>query len=500
MILTPKEMAEAEQKLLAAGEEAEPLMEAAGEKIAAAIRQFFPVPGTLIAFAGNGHNGGDALVAARHLKQSGWEIRLHLAGSSSSLKPLTAKKLEELGTNPGCRDASEPPRHGTPLVLLDGLLGIGATGELRPAYRESADTINQLRKLHDACTFAIDIPSGLDGMSGSPYPGTVIADFTLSIAYPKTGLLADTATANVGRLALLPLPAIQPLPGQGDPTAVLVTPERISGVLQRRPFEAHKGQFGHVAVIGGSPGLNGAAILAAQGALRGGAGLVTILARGQSYPALCALAPPEIMVRQVDSYKSAADPAFDVLVVGPGLGSGEWDQEVLNLLVHDQRPVVVDADALNLLAGNDPGTIANAPGERLLTPHPGEMKRLDPSGEGTRRSRAEALATRTNATVLLKGARTVIAAPEDANPTAFNSAGNPGMATGGVGDTLSGLCAAIAGNGISLYDAACAGSWINGRAAEIAVFNSGNSEQSLIASDLPAHYGAAFTDLLSGCF
>ncbi len=500
MILTPKEMAEAEQQLLAAGEDAEPLMEAAGEKIATAIRQFFPTSGTLIAFAGNGHNGGDALVAARHLKQSGWEIRLHLADSIDSLKPLTGKKLEELGPTPGYRDTPEPPRQGTPLVLLDGLLGIGAAGELRTACRQSADTINQLRKLHGAYTFAIDIPSGLDGMSGAPYPGAVIADFTLSIAYPKTGLLADAATANVGRLALLPLPAIRPLTGEGDPSAVLVTPERISRILQRRPFEAHKGQCGHIAIIGGSPGMSGAAILAAQGALRGGAGLVTILARGHSYPTLCAMAPPEIMVRQVDSYKNAADPAYDVLVVGPGLGSGQWDTEILDLLVHDQRPVIVDADALNLLARNDPGAIADAPGERLLTPHPGEMQRLDHDGEGTRRARAESLATRTKATVLLKGARTIIASPEDPTATAFNSTGNPGMATGGVGDTLSGLCAAIAGNGISLYDAACSGSWINGRAAEIAVFNASNSEQSLIASDLPAHYGAAFTDLLSGCF
>lgn len=500
MILTPKEMAEAEQQLFASGAEAEPLMEEAGEKIAAAIRQFFRSPGTLVAFAGNGHNGGDALVAARHLKESGWKIRLHLAGSSESLKPLTGKKLEELGTSPRYSDAADLPRQGTPLVLLDGLLGTGAAGELRPAYRKSADTINQLRKLHGAYTFAIDIPSGLDGMSGSPYPGAVFADFTLSIAYPKTGLLADAATANVGRLALLPLPAIRPLPDQGDPGAILLTPQVLSGLLPRRPFETHKGQCGHIAIIGGSPGLNGAAILAAQGALRGGAGLVTILARGQSYPALCALAPPEVMVREVDSFEDAADPAFNVLVSGPGLGSGDWDTEVLDLLVHDKRPVIVDADALNLLARNDPEAIANAPGERLLTPHPGEMQKLDPLGEGSRRSRAEALASRTKATVLLKGARTVIAQPGTSSPSAFNSTGNPGMATGGIGDTLSGLCGAIAGNGIFLYDAACAGSWINGRAAEIAIFNAGHSEQSLIASDLPAHYGAAFTDLLTGCF
>ncbi|MFP6874217.1 MAG: NAD(P)H-hydrate dehydratase [Verrucomicrobiales bacterium] len=500
MILSPKEMAEAEQQLLASEGEAELLMDEAGEKIAAAIRQFFASPGTVVAFAGNGHNGGDALVAARHLKESGWDTRLQLAGSTDSLKPLTGKKLEQLGPDARLWNEGDAPRQDRPLILLDGLLGIGAAGELRPAYRKCAETINRLRELHGAHTFAIDIPSGIDGMNGTPCPGAVMADFTLSIAYPKTGLLNDAATANVGRLVLVPLPAIRALPGQGDPNAVLITPEMFVGLLPRRPFEMHKGQCGHVAIIGGSPGLSGAAILAAQGALRGGAGLVTILARRQAHPALCALAPPEVMVREIDSYSSASDPAFDVLVIGPGLGSGEWDPEVLDLLLNDPRPVVTDADALNLLARNDPAAIAAAPGERLLTPHPGEMQRLNPLGEESRRARAEAFAARTKATVLLKGARTVIAQPGISSPTAFNPTGNPGMATGGVGDTLSGLCAALAATGVSLYHAACAGSWINGRAAEIAVFNAGGSPQSLIASDLPAHYGVAFTDLATGSF
>ena len=500
MILTPKEMAKAEQELLSEEQDAEPLMEDAGKQIAAAIRQFFGNPGTLVAFAGNGHNGGDALVAARHLKESGWDIRLHLAGSTGSLKALTAKKLEELGHDTRRWEKKEITQSVRPLVLLDGLLGIGAAGPLRPACREAADMINQMRQNHGAYAVAIDIPSGLDGATGSPFPGAVEADFTLCIAFPKTGLLADPATGHVGRIALLPLPAIKTLPGQGDPEACLLTPRMLSGLLPRRPFQSHKGQFGHIAIIGGSPGLTGAAVLAAQGALRGGAGLVTILALEQSYPALCALAPPEVMVRQVGSYQDATEPAYDILVAGPGLGSGQWDADIMDLLRNDPRPVIVDADALNLLARNEPASIAGTSGERLLTPHPGEMQRLDPDGGGTRRVRAELLAKRTGATVLLKGARTVIASPVETTPTAFNSAGNPGMATGGIGDTLSGLCGAIAGNKLSLYDAACIGSWINGRAAESAIFNAGQSEQSLIASDLTAHYGAAFRDLLHGCF
>jgi len=495
MILNPEEIAEAENQLIQGGLNPEPLMDEAGLGIAKAISQFFPKPGTLITFVGNGHNGGDALVAAKHLKKSGWITQLRLADSPDKLKPLTTKKLQQFERekiNP-ILDISEPQHH--PLVLLDGLLGIGAVGELRPGYLEAANEMNELRKTHAAHTFSIDIPSGLDGLSGEPYEGAVIADFTLTIAHPKTGLLVDQAINNVGRIALIELPAIRPLPGQGDTGAMLITTGTLGGINIKSDHDTHKGTCGHIAIIGGNSGMNGAAVLAATGAARGGAGLVTIIAREDSYQQLAAMAPPEIMVRSVKSYAQVSEMDFDTLAIGPGLGQGSWDNEILDLLVSDIRPTVIDADALNLLARNNPSDLFHAPAPRLLTPHPGEMQRLCPEISGSRRERAEKLATITGSTVLLKGARTVIASEAETIPTGFNSTGNSGMATGGVGDTLTGLCSALIGGGSSVYDAACLGSWINGRAAEYAIFNDRESRRSLLASDLPKHYGQAFKDL-----
>jgi len=500
MILTPEEMGAAEELLFAGGAEAEPLMDRAGEGIGTGIEQFFPHPGTCVAFVGDGHNGGDALVALRHLRDSGWQTAVRLVGDPDSLRPLTRKKLDQLGAGAAPPlDAIDLERPARPLVLIDGLLGIGARGELRPAYRKAAEQMNALRRDQAAHTVAIDIPSGLDGFTGEVYPGAVVADFTFTITYPKTGLLADGAANNAGRLALVPLPDIVAADGVGDSKALLITPAALAGDLPRRPFDMHKGAAGRVGIIAGSPGYTGAAILCANAALRGGAGLVTLFARGDAYPILAATAPPEVMVKPVESYSEARDTELDALAIGPGLGSGDWDDEMLDLILNDRRPAIVDADALNLLARNDPAKLADAPGSRLLTPHPGEMARLDATSGATRRERVEFLADKTGAVVLLKGARTVIASPSGA-PTAFNSTGNPGMASGGAGDTLTGLCAALAAGGIDLYKAACIGSWINGRAAEIAVYEGGVSPESLAATDLPFYYGAAFDGFRMGDF
>ena len=495
MILNPEEIAEAENQLIAGGLNPEPLMDEAGQGIAKAVSQFFPNPGTLIVFVGSGHNGGDALVAAKHLKKDGWITQLRLATSPDQLKPLTTKKLHQFERekiNPTL-EIPKPQHH--PLIILDGLLGIGAAGGLRPGCLEAANEMNELRKSHAAHTFAIDIPSGLDGLSGEAHEGAVIADFTLTIAHPKTGLLVDQAINNVGRLVLIELPSICALPGQGDTGAMLITASSLAGINNRQEHDTHKGTCGHIAIIGGNNGMNGAAVLAAIGAARGGAGLVTIVAHEDSYESLATMAPPEIMVRSVKSYAQVSDMDFDTLAIGPGLGQGSWDPEILDLLVSDIRPIVIDADALNLIARNEPGDLVNAPAPRLLTPHPGEMQRLYPETLGSRRESAEGLARMTGSTVLLKGARTVIASESETIPTGFNSTGNSGMATGGVGDTLTGLCSALIGGGISVYDAACLGSWINGRAAEHAIFNDKESRRSLLASDLPKHYGQAFKDL-----
>ncbi len=506
MLLTPEEMAAAESALFATGAEAEPLMDRAGEGIAAAASQFYPLPGDAVAFVGDGHNGGDALVALRHLRGAGWRTGVRFANSAATLRPLTAKKLIELsGGHPAEIGELPRPTPGRPLLLIDGLLGIGARGELRPAYREAAEMMNEARAAGGA-TVAVDIPSGLDGQTGRPHPGAVVADLTCTIAHPKPCLLADGATEQVGRLALVPLPEIAPVPGSGDAGAVLLTAGRLAASLPRRRRATHKGESGRVGIIAGSRGMAGAATLCATGALRGGGGLVKVFAAEAdgSYPVIAAAAPPEAMVSELGAPAALRGLDFDAIAVGPGLGA-RADAELVAFVLGDPRPLVIDADALNALAASPagPSALREAAGPRLLTPHPGEMARLEAAcgldAEAPRRTRAEALAAATGAVVLLKGSPTVIASPAG-EPTAFSPTGGPAMATGGVGDTLTGLIAALAGGGRTLLEAAQLGAWINGRAAERALRDGGQCEESLLASDLPKHYGGAFEDLRAGAY
>ena len=481
MILTVAQMQEAEERLFATGVEAEPLMDRAGLGIADAVDDFFPERGTVVAFVGPGHNGGDALVAARHLAARGWGVELRLIGHER-FKPLTQKKLEELG---------EIAPAGDPLVLLDGLLGIGARGPLRGDLAPAAAEMNRLRSENFAQTVAIDIPSGIDGDTGEPYAGAVVADLTLTIARAKEGLLADQAIDHVGRLGLIPLDEIEA--EEGDSDAVLLEPRHLAKLLPRRKFDTHKGHAGRVGIVAGSRGLTGAAVLCSSAAVRGGAGLVTLFVQEGIYPIIAATATPEVMVRPVQSYLEAREFDLDVLAIGPGLGAA--GDGVLELVLASTIPCVVDADALNLIAARGVEHLERCQGARLLTPHPGEMERLFPQAGRTRREWAEAFAEKyPDLTLLLKGARTVI--KQCGQPAASNPTGHPGMATGGVGDVLTGLCAALMAQELSAYDAACLASWLNGRAAELAL--RAQSQESCAASDLIRNVGGAFHSLRLG--
>jgi NAD(P)H-hydrate epimerase len=259
----------------------------------------------------------------------------------------------------------------------------------------------------------------------------------------------------------------------------------------------HKGQAGRVAVIAGSRGFLGAAVLAASGALRGGAGLVTLGVKEDQYPLMAALVPAEIMVRPVRDYGELLRDPFDAIALGPGLGL-EREDEVLALLSRADIPIVVDADALNMLGRRGFDALKKNTAPRLLTPHPGEMSRLAahfPGWKGLSRAALarEFTAAFPHATLLLKGARTLVAAA--GQPLSFNSTGNPGMATGGMGDVLTGVCAALAAQGVKLYDAACLGAWLSGRAAERALSGGASSQESLAAGDVLHHLGGAFRDL-----
>lgn len=492
MLVTCQQMQEIEAAAFARGIHAADLMEQAGCGIAAEVSRFFPKPGSLILYLGSGNNAGDALVAARELHEKGWQIHLRLSGPANKLKPLPAKHLQAL---PAVCLLSTPVQMQTlprPIVQLDGLLGIGATGALREDVRLLAAEMNAQRLKHRASTVAMDIPSGLNGDTGIPEEDAVIADLTVTVAYAKQGLLADTAINHVGRLALVPLPDLKLDLATPDTGSQLLTPEFLRPVLPRRDFDFHKGRAGRVGLIAGSAGYYGAAILACAGALRAGGGLVTLLVKAEAYPILASKAPPEIMVKVVKDYREALDLSFDSLGIGPGIGLTA-EAEILDIIRTAPLPCIIDADAITLLARGHDGILAEAPAPRLLTPHPGEMQRLMPGIQHeTRLTQARLAAERFKGhTLLLKGARTIIAT--HGQMTAYNTTGHPGMATGGMGDVLTGVCTALSAQGIPLPQAAGLAAWSCGRAAEIAALTLG--QNAVLPSDVAEHLGAAFLEL-----
>ncbi|MEI9893030.1 MAG: NAD(P)H-hydrate dehydratase [Chthoniobacter sp.] len=499
MILSCGEMKALEERAFADGITAEALMEEAGRKIAEAVRQFHRSPGKCVVVFGKGHNGGDGLVAARYLAQAGWTLEWKPAFPEDTWAPLTRKnweKVREMSTGLDGRNsiASQPgPR---PLIILDGLLGIGAGGPLREPIRSATQEINRLRATSHARVFALDLPTGLDGDTGAADPDAVVADYTLTVGFAKKGLLADAATHFVGRLAVLPLEELSKRANTAS-TEVVATPENLRPALPRRNFDTHKGQCGRVGLIAGSRGFVGAAIMSAEACVRAGAGLITLYVTEDFYPIVAAAISPEVMVKPVTSYLEVLDAKSDALAIGPGLGTSHAS-EVRQLVERAAQPMVVDADALNILSGNI-HIIGRCAGPRLLTPHPGEMARLDPlSTHRGRRETVEAFTARWPHVLLLKGARTLIG--QQGHPHSYNTTGSPGMATGGMGDILTGVCAALAGQGLALYDAARTGAWVCGRAAEIAVTTGGDSEESLTPTALFPHFGQAFDELRAGAW
>ena len=492
MILTPAEMQAAEAALFATGIEPESLMEKAGIGIARFIRSFFPNPGTLHAYLGKGHNADDALVVGRHLIDWGWEVILHNAEDPQQSSPLTQKKRAEfLASKPRQSSPSKQP-----LLILDGLLGIGACGPLRPAYRKCADEMNRLRKEHRAVTIAIDLPSGLDGETGEVTEGCVEADFTLTIAHAKAGLLADTATPYVGRLELISLSEIQALPHSGDSIATLITPETLAPHFPPRRADHYKNQAGHVAIIAGSVGFTGAAALAAEACVTAGAGLVSLYVPEDVYSVLATRAIPEVMVQPLSlgnlTERFLLDLTADIIAFGPGLGAHP-PLAYLEWLKSEPRPVIIDADGLNLIAAHQDqlGSVLRA-GPRLLTPHPGEFRRLFPDGSTfpNRRTRAEAFVAKHPVTLLYKGARTIIAS-NDSPPLRYNTTGTPGMASGGMGDVLTGTCGALVAQGQPLAAAAAAGAWLCGRSAEMAISHGKQTQETLRATMVIEHFPEA---------
>ena len=519
-------MRAAEEAAFARGVEVEALMDTAGTGVAQAVTGFFRKPGKCIVFAGKGNNAGDALVAAECLRRLGWKIEVRLAFQEADCSGLMRKKLESLRRRPPeILDATPVSSGGTdlgvilvelfaeaakelsaaqeaivaeaylgtaaPLIILDGLLGLGAKPPLRDPIRAACRSINQLRASMGGYVFAVDLPTGLDGDSGKTDRDCVIADFTATIGFAKPGLLADDALNFVGRLEVVQLDELRS-PEKKAREVVSALPA-LRDLLPRRKFSTYKNQCGRIGVVAGSRGFIGAALMTSQGALRAGAGLVEVFVPEEIYEIVAGAAPMESMVKPLRSYRDLLKQKADVWAVGPGLGKSRA-AEILELIEKAKQPMVIDADALNILAEKT-SILKRCKGKRLLTPHPGEMKRLWPDEKEMRAKTATKFCQRFPVTLLLKGSRTIVA--ERDRQLSYNTTGNPGMATGGMGDILTGVCAGLAGQGLSLYDAARLGAWLCGRAAEIAIFGGSQSEQSLLPRDVLDHLGDAFNELKS---
>jgi len=480
MILTAAQMLHAEGMAFAAGATAEALMEIAGREAARLVRQFHPRPGRCMVFFGKGHNGGDALVAARHLAEAGWAIELQRIFSEDELSPLTRKQSGRIWK-------TRPESNG-PLIVLDGLLGIGSCGEPREPVTSAIHRINALRASESAWVLALDLPSGLGSKT------CVEADATAAMGFAKTPLLTDSATHFVGRLAVIPLPGVHAPLGADD--AEILGAHDLRHLLPPRGFDTHKGQCGRVAVIAGSLKYPGAARLCSSAAVKAGAGLVTLFVPLEIAPVLSAAVIPEVMVSPVDDLREILDQKFDVVAIGPGIGR-ERDEAVRAFVSECSMPCVVDADALNAVSRN-PALLRNPSGPRLLTPHPLEMERLFPQNARNRREWLEAFVGEYPVTLLLKGARTIIG--ERGVPPAYNSTGHPGMATGGMGDVLTGVAAALLAQGKTPLQSAKLAAWLCGHAAETALRDSHASQESLTASDVLGHMGQAFNDLRAEAF
>ena len=514
MFVTPAEMKAIEEAIFAGGVTAEALMDAVGRRVAARLRELIGTgPATVLFYVGKGNNAGDALVAAGALQgmvaELGPKVRfgLRLAlEDPAAMGDLPRRKLAGLSmTGAGLAAIRHPhdiPTDGGRLLVVDGLLGIGAAGALREPIKGLACEINALRRSQGAYVLAIDAPTGLDAGTGNTDPDAVVADETATVGFVKTGLVVDGAVDHVGKLGVIALPEFTAA-GRGSPgqeRGGVTTAAALLPLLPPRPHESNKGMYGRIGILAGSVGATGAAVMCSHACARAGAGLITLLTHPDIYPIVAGAASPEVMVKPLPSVLDVLDMNFDVLGLGPGLGS-EHGEEVRELIARWPKPMVVDADGLNALS-EDMRALSSPAGPRLLTPHPGEMKRLLHGSKELRALADDKDAPRARivreftdlypVTLLLKGARTVIA--ERGRPLAFNGTGNAGMATGGMGDVLTGICCALAGQKLDLYDAARYGAWLHGQAADLAR-EAGESAQSLLPVDLLACLGRAFASI-----
>ena len=499
-IVTADEMREIEQRAAEIGLPSEVLMEHAGLSIARKINEELEcvVGHSILILIGPGNNGGDGLVAARHLHDWGARIQLYFpkqrADSDPNYQEICKRDIP-------CLWAECPNSLATVLssteVVVDSLFGTGTSRPLKEVYKETLDSVRDAREFNpQLMVIAIDLPSGLNPDTGGVDHSCLACDLTITLAYPKVGLFAFPGASKVGELVVGDI-GIPPTLADNINTEITVAADAENMLPERSPY-ANKGTFGKTLVVAGSINYVGAAYLASVAATRVGAGLVTLATAHSIYPILASklievthLPLPESGTGTIGPEASelveAALREYDVMLLGCGLGQNvstqQFIESILFSLPESPPKIVLDADALNILA-RIPQWWGKLPQNMVLTPHPGEMSRLSGISvddiQADRLGMARKLAALWHKTVVLKGANTVVVAP-DGRASICPSA-NPALASAGTGDVLAGIIAGLLSQGLSLFDAATLGTYIHAQAGEL--LRSEMGEAGVLASDM----------------
>ncbi|MDQ4147235.1 MAG: NAD(P)H-hydrate dehydratase [Pseudomonadota bacterium] len=454
------------------------LMQRAGQAAFDVLRTRWPQAKKILVAAGTGNNGGDGYVVAQCAKAVGLDVRVVQFGDAGRLRgdAFTAREayLAAGSEVDSCDDGVLPPAD----AIVDALLGTGLRQEVREDLKSAIEAINA----HPAPVLAIDVPSGLHSDTGVPLGTAVKASCTISFIGLKQGLFTGQAADYCGAVYFDDLQAPAGIYTRQQAAAWRIDLAQFSELLARRARASHKGHFGHVLVIGGERGMSGAPRMAGEAAARVGAGLVSVATRAVNAPVVNT-ARPELMVHATEK-PADLKPLLKratVVALGPGLGQASWSRALLDAIVKIDTPKVIDADGLNLLA-TDPVSRE----DWVLTPHPGEAARLlgenTATIQGDRYHAVRMLQARYGGVCVLKGAGSLISSKER---IAVCTAGNPGMASGGMGDVLTGVIAGLLAQSLNGQQAAELGVCLHAAAADMAAADGG--ERGLLATDLFAY-------------
>lgn len=458
------------------------LMQRAGHAVFAEIVERFPHVDALTVFCGAGNNGGDGFVIAGLALRRGMQVQLICMGNKDFPEKLQGEARlawDELAQQQPRWQLYDSETEISGELIVDAMLGTGLSGAVRGDFAAAIRLINAAGRP----VFAVDTPSGLCADSGRVLGDAICADLTMSFIGLKRGLLTGEAVDYVGTLLFDDLKIPDEVYDQVPVNVFRTSDEDLRELLPRRDRSAHKGCFGHVLVVGGNAGMGGAGLLAAEAAIRSGAGLVSLATHPQHVTAALTRCP-EVMVKGVQSGAELTPllAKADVIVLGPGLGQNAWADQMLMAALAAKKPMVVDADALNLLVQKNKFTELDAR-HWIFTPHPGEAARmLGCTVAELARDRfatVKQLQQLTGGTVVLKGAGSLVSSGEVIH---LCDAGNPGMAVGGMGDVLSGIGGACLAQGLVTEDAARIAVYIHAKAADKVVEKQG--EIGLLASDL----------------